>query len=175
MKSQLYSLSPVLVLLAMLILIGCTGETGPTGSPGISAATIPSVFDNVEVQLGNSATKPVGQITITVPDQGYVLVQAVFDVNISKPQSVEFARAFFSLHTDGTSEITNKHEVAILRVSGEPTTFPESFIMPVSIQHIFSVTAGQHTFFLRGARNDSFGGNTIMVTNKTLSAIYLPI
>lgn len=202
MRHHLCSSSIAITLLAVLVLSGCKGNTGDvgvqgltgqtgdmgevgspgpagsiglTGQAGPSAATVQSVFDQVEVILANTTTKPIGQITLTVPGPGFVLVQVVFDVGMSKPLGVDVARAFFSLHTDGTTEIQNRHEVGILRVSNEPTSPPLSIIMPVSLQRIFSVTEGQHTFYLRGARNDSFGNNTVQVFGKTLSAIYIPM
>lgn len=177
MKRRAISLMTAGVLLVGLTIAGCDGKVGPvgpTGPPGESGVVIESVFDQVEVLLTNTTTKPLGQIQITSPVSGTVFVVATVDVQVSKPQPVPDARVFFSIHTDGTSEITDRHEVAILRVTGETTQLPESFIMPVTLNRTFSVSAGSNTFFLRGARNDASGSNMIQVFNKRITAIHIP-
>ena len=102
---------------------------------------------------------------VTVPANGYVLAIATSQVTADHVNGNHTAADFGVSDTAGVLPPTQ--QVGFLIPSNYPTG---NLLVPVTVQTIFTVSAGANTFYLLGNELD---GN-VTVSDMTLSLIYFP-
>jgi len=106
--------------------------------------------------------------TIITPDDGYVLVIASFEVQISKGTIGTNITANFGV-SDTNTALPSNQDVEIFIDGDLPAG---SYDQPVTVHGLFSVSEGANTFYLLGDQNSTDG--TFGAIDTQLTCIYFP-
>lgn len=141
-------------------------DTDIVDEPGCAQATGPA---NSLISLPSVGTSLLS-VTIDVPTAGLVMVTADFASWIVH-STTGFDNSIFKLSTTAGDVGTSGSSVSVVRVPGDVPTSAAAFVNPVSMNFVFSVTAGSRTFHLNGFDSQGSGNDSIL-TPRMVAVFY---
>lgn len=138
-----------------------------------NAISAPEILDEpgVATNSSNLAFTMTGAVdtilsrTLTAPAPGYVLVMASAQVNFAHTNGTA-TNALFGV-SDRPGVLPDTQDVGLVVPAPAPTG---TYIFPVTVQGVFPVTAGSHTFYFLGDENSG----AVTLNDMSLTCIYFP-
>jgi hypothetical protein len=119
-----------------------------------------------ESLLGLNSTETDGQVTITAPAKGFVKVEATFVADDAFAASL-CSRCLVEARLHDVSANTDSPMTVGTGGAGSTATY-----VPVSLQSVFAVTAGAHSYSLTTVQYDT--GGPFNIDNAVITAQFIP-
>lgn len=167
-------------LVVSFVLPGPTGAVGPQGPGGAKGSTGPQGNGTLVAVSHTSATTQFsatgctpyarGNVTITVPSSGVVVVQAQVWVILHHDTS-NTTTAYLGVSSTNTTCQTGAYGWPIEMLPGDPTGWTNFGTFP---QNTFSVTAGVYTFFITGEVTGGWWPSNDVFWYANIVAVFYP-
>ncbi len=138
---------------------------------GLSGANY-DANDNPNSLVELSGTpQSVASVTLQAPAAGFAVVTAEAEAFVTHVNGT-YDNVIFKVSPTAGDVNTPSFQATVVRIPAEWPTSTQRYVVPVSITHLFPVTAGNNTFHLNAYSSSGTGNDDLLAPN--LTAIYVP-